>query len=643
MTRCFASFVLFSTALLAADDNDTPTWRRMELRAPALPESSATHPVDRLLGAYFRSKQVTAAGSVTDAQFARRAYLDLWGLLPTPEQLAAFSADANPRKREALVDILLADGPRYADHWISFWNDHLRNDEGVVYHGERKSITPWLRPALEANLAYDKFLQALLNPASKSDPDGFLIGVNWRGDINASQTPEMQAAQNTAQVFMGINLKCNSCHDSFISRWKLKDAYGLATYFSAKPLEIHRCDAPTGQAAEAKFLYPELGGVAADAPLEVKRAETAKLFTKAENGRMPRVLVNRMWKMFFGRGITEPVDDMDARPWSPELLDWLAADFAANGYDLRKLMRRIMTSDAYAMQAWRDAESKPYVFRGPVPRRLSGEQFTDAIASITGEWRRLDPRQPGPATYARDWQIKSTALGRALGRPIRDQVITERVTAPTTLQALELVNGSTLATLLHRGAQRMLGELKPAPAPLFDSGQVTPGTKELIAADVDVAGRKKLWLVVQDVDSYDPARTEALWTETNLPGGRERIASGASSTNVLDVSGLDRFRAKVGLAESSKASDVNPRVRFFVFGEEPDPKQYLAVKGAPPVAVPPVLRNADALIDRVYRHALSRTPSAAERRAARAFGVTKPDGLEDLLWAVAMSPEFQYI
>jgi len=237
VTRCFASFVLFSTALLAADDNDTPTWRRMELRAPALPESSATHPVDRLLGAYFRSKQVTAAGSVTDAQFARRAYLDLWGLLPTPEQLAAFSADANPRKREALVDILLADGPRYADHWISFWNDHLRNDEGVVYHGERKSITPWLRPALEANLAYDKFLQALLNPASKSDPDGFLIGVNWRGDINASQTPEMQAAQNTAQVFMGINLKCNSCHDSFISRWKLKDAYGLATYFSAKPLE----------------------------------------------------------------------------------------------------------------------------------------------------------------------------------------------------------------------------------------------------------------------------------------------------------------------------------------------------------------------------------------------------------------------
>lgn len=616
----------------------------MELRAPALPESTAAdaHPVDRLLDAYFRAKQVKPAGGITDAQFARRAYLDLWGLLPTPEQLAAFTADANPRKREALIDALLADGPRYAQHWISFWNDHLRNDEGVVYHGERKSITPWLRPALESNLPYDKFLQALLNPAAKTDPEGFLIGVNWRGDINASQTPEMQAAQNTAQVFMGINLKCNSCHDSFISRWKLKDAYGLATYFSAKPLEIHRCDAPTGQSAEAKFLYPELGGVAADAPLEVKRAEAAKLFTKAENGRMPRVLVNRMWKVFFGRGITEPVDDMDARPWSPELLDWLAADFASNGYDMRQLMRRLMTSNAYAMQTWREAEAKPYVFRGPVPRRLSGEQFTDAIASITGEWRTLDPRQPGKAAYARDWQIKSTALGRALGRPIRDQVITERVTAPTTLQALELVNGSTLAGLLHRGAQRMLGELKPAPAPLFDSGQITPGTKELIAADVDVAGRKKLWLVVQDVDSYDPARTEALWTETNLPG-RPRIASGASSTNVVDVAGLDRFRAKVGLADASKASDINPRVRFFVFGEEPDSKQYLAVQGAPPVAMPPVLREADALIDRVYRHALARPPSAAERRAARAFGVTKPDGLEDLLWAVAMSPEFQYI
>ena len=72
----------------------------------------------------------------------------------------------------------------------------------------------------------------LLNPTAPGDPDGFLIGVNWRGTVSASQTPALQAAQNTAQVFLGVNLKCNSCHDSFISKWKLKDAYSLAAYFS---------------------------------------------------------------------------------------------------------------------------------------------------------------------------------------------------------------------------------------------------------------------------------------------------------------------------------------------------------------------------------------------------------------------------
>src|SRR5213075_3466516 len=102
--------------------------------------------------------------------------------------------------------------------------------------------------ALESNLPYNRFVGKLLNPAAPQDPDGFLIGVNWRGEVNASQTPAMQAAQNTAQVFLGVNLKCNSCHDSFISKWKLKDAYALATYFSPDPkLELFRCDAATGQ------------------------------------------------------------------------------------------------------------------------------------------------------------------------------------------------------------------------------------------------------------------------------------------------------------------------------------------------------------------------------------------------------------
>ena len=236
-----------------------PNWvPKMALSKPA-PAGRAPNPIDRFLRGYFSKHGVELPEPVADAAFARRAYLDAWGLLPTPEQLAAFTGN-----RDALVAELLANNSNYSEHWITFWNDLLRNEEGVNYAGTRKSITAWLLKSLEDNKPYNQLVAELLNPAGETAPEGFLMGVNWRGDINASQTPVMQAAQNSAQVFLGVNLKCNSCHDSFISRWKLKDAYGLASFFSEDKLELVRCDVKLGQFAEAKFLYPELGGVDAN-------------------------------------------------------------------------------------------------------------------------------------------------------------------------------------------------------------------------------------------------------------------------------------------------------------------------------------------------------------------------------------------
>src|SRR5439155_2226991 len=125
-------------------------------------------------------------------------------------------------------------------------NDLLRNDDGTSYYSEtngRKSITTWLQASLRANLPYDTLVSALLNPVATTGPEGFLIGVNWRGETTAAVTPWMQASQNSAQVFLGVNLKCNACHDSFVSKWKLKDAYSRAAYFSPDPkLQLYRCD-----------------------------------------------------------------------------------------------------------------------------------------------------------------------------------------------------------------------------------------------------------------------------------------------------------------------------------------------------------------------------------------------------------------
>src|ERR1041384_6560179 len=125
----------------------------------------------------------------------------------------------------------------------------LRNDyRGTGYiDGGRKQISSWLFSALAKNLPYDQFVSQLVNPTAENE--GLVGGIVWRGVVNASQTPQMQTAQNISQVFMGVNLKCASCHDSFINDWTLADAYGLASIYSDTPLEMVLCDKPTGQKA----------------------------------------------------------------------------------------------------------------------------------------------------------------------------------------------------------------------------------------------------------------------------------------------------------------------------------------------------------------------------------------------------------
>ena len=184
---------------------------------------------------------------------------------------------------------------------------------------------------------YDQFVKTLLNPVAPTDPDGFLIGVNWRGETSAAVTPWMQAAQNSAQIFLGVNLKCNACHDSFVSKWKLKDAYALAAFFSPEPkLRLYRCDVAQEVYAEPGFLFPELDRARRPpTPLTDRRATAAAIFTDPRNGRLARTVVNRLWHRLLGHGIVSNPDEMDGKPWSPALLDWLASDLVAHNYDLK--------------------------------------------------------------------------------------------------------------------------------------------------------------------------------------------------------------------------------------------------------------------------------------------------------------------
>jgi len=618
-------------------------------RRPPVPAGTAVNPIDRFIDSYLAANKLPPARPVADSLFARRAWLDITGLPPTRQELAAFQQNTAANKRNLLVDQLLARRRPYAEHWISFWNDLLRNDEGVIYHGERKSITAWLLTALENNTPYDELVRTLLNPAPNSGAEGFLTGMTWRGVVSASQNPPMQAAQNSAQVFLGVNLKCAACHDSFVNRWKLRDTYGLAAMFSEEPLELVRCDVKTGQMAEARFPFPDLT-VAFDSSMESRRHAAASWFTHPGNGRFARTIVNRYWKALLGRGFVEPADDMDVPPWNRDLLDWLASDFAEHHYDLQHLLRQIITSRAYQMPAAPDSAEKTYLFRGPTLRRLTAEQFEDTISAITGDWRINSPRNETYASYTREWRLKSDPLSRALGRPIRDQVYTERATEATTFQALELTNGPHLSQRLERASRAMLGQLPPAPENLYDSKLMRSGKSEV---DINITGATELHLLIQDVDSYDPARVIAFWANAELIGPDG--ATPVTPAPVLHIAGkgYTRFRAQATIDDKSRASDISPAVRFFVFQEKPDPDRLIRI--AKPSAGQQTLQSDDAarkspttLAQSLYLQLLQReaTPketAVAARILSAGTSTTQPAGLEDLLWSLLLTPEFQFI
>jgi hypothetical protein len=628
-----------------------PKWEApLTLTKPAVPGAvwkGWDAPVDRFVATYLAERKIGEPALVSDAVYARRVYLDTGGLLPTPEELEGL-------KRAGLPSRLLADNRRYAENWISFWNDLLRNDEGVNYYSEtasRKSITPWLLNALETNLPYDKFVAKLLNPVAKEDPDGFLIGVNWRGTVNASQTPEMQAAQNTAQIFLGINLKCNSCHDSFISKWKLKDAYALASYFSVgAKLQLFRCDVAQDQYAEPGFLYPELNRVPASAALKDRHAAAAEIFLDPRNGRLARTMVNRIWARMMGHGLVENPDEMDGEPWNPQLLDWLAGDFVDHGYDLKRLIATIAESKAYQMPSVPHGDE----FRGPEVRRITAEQFSDAVAAITGDWHVYQPPGVGKTgVYSREWHVAANPLTRALGRPIRDQVYSERDNQATTLQALELVNGQTLTHWLSRGSKKLLGELPPEPVAVLDKPYVVKDGS--VSFDIDVSGAKGLWLVLKDTGTYSPEKVEAIWKVPALTGlkpldeagvreaGGDGIRVKTPSVLAFDLArkNLQRLAGTFKLENKEITSEINPAIRLFVFTQEPNLERMTPVGMETPLASPPVLKSISEAVDRVFRYGLGRAPTTEERTIAE--GARGADAVADLLWAVLMKPEFQLI
>ena len=438
-------------------------------RNPALPLDAAAYgnPIDKWTNSYLKAKKLSWPSQTDDRTFIRRVYLDLIGLLPTPKEMEVFLSDKKTDKREQLVRQLLDREDDYAAHWLSFWNDALRNDyTGTGYiTGGRFNITNWLYTAIKTNKPFPQFVKELVSPEKESR--GFIEGIKWRGEINASQRTEMQAAQNVAQVFLGLNLKCASCHNSFISDWKLTDAYGFANIFSDSSLEINRCDKPTGKFTRPQMLWKDLGKIDSMESRKVKMAQLAEIMVKPENGRLYRTIVNRIWKQMLGRGLVEPVDQMDNQPWSQDLLDWMAFDFQKKGGDIKALIYSIATSKTYQTRSVglkdpNDIVLQNYTFRGSLRKRITAEQFSDIVGAIIDpifpdSIMKFKPQYaqgfvPPGGYFARAAFVANNSFLIALGRPNRENVTTGRESQANLLQALELTNGERFNAMLKRGA-----------------------------------------------------------------------------------------------------------------------------------------------------------------------------------------------
>jgi hypothetical protein len=671
-------------------------------RRPRLPAAMVgrNNPVDRLLDSYLAGRKAERPARVNDATFARRLHLDLLGILPKPERLATFVADKNPGKRDALIKELLSMDIQYAEHWLTFWNDLLRNDySGTGFiTGGRKQITDWLYRSLVENKPFDQFVRELISPDGESE--GFTKGIKWRGNVNSSQTLEIQFAQNVSQVFLGINLKCASCHDSFIDRWKLAESYNFAAIYGTEKLEIHRCDKPTGRFAEAKWLFPEIGDIDPKASQPERLKQLAKLMTHAENGRLTRTIVNRIWQRLMGRGIVHPVDAMQVEPWSADLLDHLAADLLDNGFDLKKTMQLIVSSEAYqARTVVRRSEGADFVYGGPIARRMTAEQFLDSIWQVTGAGPAVpDAQVLRAAAKDLDNSPQTTPVGKWIWSYAKaSQSIPkagERITVRKQFQlktrpksAGGIITCDNEYILYVNGKKVKEDKFWPTVEALPLESRLRAGKNEILivarnAGDTPNAAAVYFEMRIKTAEGQEIAMgTDETWEWSKAaPDARGRWKKPATDWQpAVPVDNQSFLPGTVRRSIRAKLAQLNSATDFFVRASlvkldflmrslgRPMREQVVTTRPSELTTLQAIdLQNGQTLADTMqrgaknvagremqpqelitwlYDFALSRQPTPAERGVAAEI-LTEAEGtqgIEDLLWAVFMLPEFQLI
>ncbi len=433
-------------------------------RAPRTRDCAAADMIDRLVQQKLDSLGLTPSPLCTDADFIRRVYLDVTGLLPSPAQIRAFLASRDPQRREKIIDSLLESG-EYVDFWSLKWGDLLRSSRKLLTDRGMVTFNDWIRRSVAENKPWDQFAKEILvaqgSPYDSGPPNFFRT---------ASTANEL--AEATSQTFLGVRIQCARCHNHPYEKWTQNQYYEMAAFFarvhSKKGSGSQEQLVTIGKSGEvthpktAKTVQPcalDDNPVAADYRGD-RRVVLAEWLTSPRNPFFAKSMANRLWKHFMGRGLVEPVDDLRLTnpPSNAELFDRLALDLADNGFNMKHTMRAIMLSRVYQRSpmptAGNERDTRYYSHFGF--KRLSAEQLMDAIASATGVAEKF----AGYPLGVRAAQLPDTAVPsyflELFGRPARSITCAcERTDDPNLGQVLHLMNDAGINTRLAAPAGRI--------------------------------------------------------------------------------------------------------------------------------------------------------------------------------------------
>jgi uncharacterized protein DUF1553/uncharacterized protein DUF1549 len=419
--------------------------------------------LDKFVFAKLKMLSLPPSDLCTDAEFMRRAYLDVCGILPTPKEVGDFLSDKSPTKRAKLIDALL-DRHEYADFWTLKWSDVFRSSRKAIQVKGIHVFQHWLHDRIVENTGFDSLVREMLTASGSTFANP---PANY---YRVARDPQ-NLAETTAQLFFGIRMQCAKCHNHPFERWTQDDYYSMAAFFARVRHKNDRLEPGpnpkmpvlgaeivydgrsgevtqprTGQVMKPKFMGGTVPNIASGTD---RRRVLADWLTSGDNPFFAKSVANRIWYHLNGKGIVDPVDDFrDSNPSAnDELLDALAKDFVAHKFDVKHLIRVIMNSRTYQLSAQTNAynaDDTKY-FSHAVTKLLTAEQLLDAICTVTEVPEKFAGLPLGTrATQLPDSDVAHPFL-KTFGQPARELACEcERESDSNLAQALQLINGPTI-------------------------------------------------------------------------------------------------------------------------------------------------------------------------------------------------------